>query len=328
MTYPILFALFVVLLLGQTLSAQTPASTPKTVSGGVINGKSTKLVKPVYPASAQAERATGAVNVLVTISEEGKVISAEAVSGHPLLRDASVQAALASTFNPTTLEGIPVKVTGIIVYNFVLPMSLIEMGFELARAERFEKDRELVLFSSIGAGLPESMTEERKDLTRLAKRYYVAPVEPKKEQTAGTESYSVGRYDPNKPQPNNNQTNEAKSSNEGRYQPDKVTVVAEPLITDPTQLIRELRVRIFERLDSPRAWLFSLGAKLQLLESELSDNERTKANLDDLTIHADNAPVRIAPDFVKKLRALIAVGERRDEESLKLIRELIPIWRK
>lgn len=90
-----------------------------TISGGVVNGKAVNLVKPPYPAAAKAVRAAGAVNVQVTIDEQGNVISAQAVSGHPLLRAASVQAARASTFSPTLLQGQPVKVTGIIVYNFV-----------------------------------------------------------------------------------------------------------------------------------------------------------------------------------------------------------------
>ena len=63
--------------------------TPKSISGGVLNGKATNLVKPPYPAAARAVRAEGAVNVQVTIDEEGNVISASAVSGHPLLRAAA-----------------------------------------------------------------------------------------------------------------------------------------------------------------------------------------------------------------------------------------------
>ena len=94
-------------------------NNPKTISGGVVNGKAVNLVKPAYPAAARAVRAAGAVNVQVTIDEQGNVISAQAVSGHPLLRAAAVQAAQTSTFSPTLLQGQPVKVVGIIVYNFV-----------------------------------------------------------------------------------------------------------------------------------------------------------------------------------------------------------------
>ena len=60
------------------------------------------------------------VVVQVTVDEEGKVISASAVSGHPLLRQAAVQAAYQARFSPTLLSGQPVKVTGTITYNFNL----------------------------------------------------------------------------------------------------------------------------------------------------------------------------------------------------------------
>jgi protein TonB len=92
---------------------------PKMVSGGVLNGKATSLPKPAYPAAARAVRAAGAVSVQVVISESGSVISANAVSGHPLLRAAAEGAARGARFSPTLLSGQPVKVSGVITYNFV-----------------------------------------------------------------------------------------------------------------------------------------------------------------------------------------------------------------
>jgi TonB family protein len=97
----------------------TPPPVPKKVSLGVINGKASRLVTPPYPPAAKAVRASGAVNVSVSIDVNGNVTSANAVSGHPLLRQAAEQAARASKFTPTVLSGQPVPVTGIIVYNFV-----------------------------------------------------------------------------------------------------------------------------------------------------------------------------------------------------------------
>ena len=55
----------------------------------------------------------------VMIDENGNVMSAHAVSGHPLLQAAAVAAARASKFTPTKLSGQPVKVNGVIIYNFV-----------------------------------------------------------------------------------------------------------------------------------------------------------------------------------------------------------------
>jgi len=92
---------------------------PKQISGGVLNGKATSLPKPPYPPAARAVRASGAVTVQVLIDESGSVVSATAVSGHPLLRAAAVQAARGARFSPTQLSGQPVKVSGVITYNFV-----------------------------------------------------------------------------------------------------------------------------------------------------------------------------------------------------------------
>ncbi len=93
--------------------------TPKLISGGVLNGKALQLVKPAYPAEAREAKAKGAVNVQVLIDEQGNVVSAKAVSGDLLLRAASEEAARNSKFSPVMISGIPVRVTGVIVYNFV-----------------------------------------------------------------------------------------------------------------------------------------------------------------------------------------------------------------
>jgi len=89
------------------------------ISGGVLNGKAISLPKPPYPQIARAAHAAGTVVVQVLIDENGSVVSAKAVSGHPLLQAVAVQAARQARFSPTKLSGQPVKVTGVIQYNFV-----------------------------------------------------------------------------------------------------------------------------------------------------------------------------------------------------------------
>ncbi len=101
---------------------------PKTISGGVINGKAVNLVKPPYPAAAKAANASGAVNVQVVIDENGNIISASAVSGHPLLRAVAEAAARQSKFVPTLISGNAVKVTGVIVYNFLAAQPTATVG--------------------------------------------------------------------------------------------------------------------------------------------------------------------------------------------------------
>jgi protein TonB len=95
----------------------TPPRAP--ISGGVLNGKAISLPKPAYPPIARQAHASGTVVVQVVIDENGNVISASAVSGHPLLRAVAVAAARGARFSPTKLSGQPVKVTGVITYNFV-----------------------------------------------------------------------------------------------------------------------------------------------------------------------------------------------------------------
>jgi len=88
------------------------------ISGGVLNGKAVSKPAPAYPAIAKAVRASGTVTVQVTVDEQGRVTSAQAVSGHPLLRAAAEAAARQARLTPTLLSGKPVKVTGVLTYDF------------------------------------------------------------------------------------------------------------------------------------------------------------------------------------------------------------------
>lgn len=98
--------------------APKPEKPKGPVSGGVMTGKAKLLPKPTYSAAARSVGAQGSVTVQILVDETGKVISAKALSGNPLLRSAAVEAAWKAKFDPTKLSGVPVKVTGIISYNF------------------------------------------------------------------------------------------------------------------------------------------------------------------------------------------------------------------
>jgi TonB family protein len=91
------------------------------VGSKLLNGRAVSLPTPEYPDAARAVGAKGIATVKLTIGEDGRVISAAAVSGHPLLRAAAVKAALEARFQPILVNGSPVKVSGIVTYNFVLP---------------------------------------------------------------------------------------------------------------------------------------------------------------------------------------------------------------
>ena len=96
-----------------------PEGPVRVNEGGILNGRAIRLPRPQLSERAWEERAGGTVVVVVTITEEGKVIRACAMNGHPLLWENAERAARASEFAPTILNGKPVKVTGVISYNFV-----------------------------------------------------------------------------------------------------------------------------------------------------------------------------------------------------------------
>lgn len=86
---------------------------------GVVNGRATVLPKPEYPLEAGTVKMQGTVNVEVAIDEEGNIISATAVSGSDVLRKACEDAAFKVKFIPLVLSGFKVKVSGVIIYNFI-----------------------------------------------------------------------------------------------------------------------------------------------------------------------------------------------------------------
>ena len=87
---------------------------------GLLQNRALSKPQPRYPYEAKEARIKGVVMVQIVVGEEGDVVTARAVSGHELLRDAAVDAACRSRFSPTKVSGRPVKVAGVITYNFVL----------------------------------------------------------------------------------------------------------------------------------------------------------------------------------------------------------------
>jgi TonB family protein len=104
------------------VSVPAPSATPPpgvTVKTGIlVVGKATKQVEPAYPPLALKAKISGKVGVEIIVDEGGNVIWAKASSGHPLLREAAVEAARQWKYEPTTLDGTPVKVLGAITLNF------------------------------------------------------------------------------------------------------------------------------------------------------------------------------------------------------------------
>jgi protein TonB len=96
------------------------APTTRQVSQGVLLAMVISLPQPPYPQLAKQIRIQGPVTVQILVDEQGRVLTAQPLSGHPTLLAAAKEAALRARFTPTKLSGQPVKVQGLITYNFVL----------------------------------------------------------------------------------------------------------------------------------------------------------------------------------------------------------------
>ena len=114
----------------QPTSSGTPTTTTKPATsdpsaeekfpaqGGFMNGKAVDLPKADYPEEARKASVSGTVQVQILVDETGKVVSAVATFGPEALRAAATKAALRAKFKPMIVDGAPVKVTGILTYDF------------------------------------------------------------------------------------------------------------------------------------------------------------------------------------------------------------------
>ena len=96
----------------------TPTPSNRVVNGGVLNGRAISLTTPSYPSAAKVMHASGQVMVEISVDEAGRVTSAHAISGHPLLRSSAESAARQSRINPVRIDNENVKTTGVLIYNF------------------------------------------------------------------------------------------------------------------------------------------------------------------------------------------------------------------
>jgi len=97
-----------------------PSSVPtgRDAADSSTLGESVVRVTPAYPDAARQNRVAGEVQVQVTVAEDGRVIEAFAVTGHPLLRQAAETAAQKWVFKPAILNGKPARVKGTVTFVF------------------------------------------------------------------------------------------------------------------------------------------------------------------------------------------------------------------
>lgn len=88
------------------------------INVGIVNKKAISLAKPQVPNQHLHGIVEQIVAVQVVIDESGKVISANAIFGHALLRGVCENASRQAKFPPTYITSKPFKINALLVYKF------------------------------------------------------------------------------------------------------------------------------------------------------------------------------------------------------------------
>ena len=90
------------------------------VAVGSLLSKARQRAAPSYPSIARAARVSGSVTVFLIVNEKGDVETVSRAEGPAQLQQAAIEAARRWKFNPTVIDGQPVRVSGYLSFNFTL----------------------------------------------------------------------------------------------------------------------------------------------------------------------------------------------------------------
>jgi TonB family protein len=288
--------------------AQEPP--PRAINGGVLNGKAISLPKPAYPPAARAVGASGAVSVQVLIDENGDVVSATAISGHPLLRAVAVPAARASKFSPTMLEGIPVKVSGIIVYNFVGTLSLARLTFALSHAEETGSFGRYSAPDSLASQLPEDWIQEKQILSSLTFEETVqaqTPTPPEKKPVKKQADESTASPLPKDTVRYTVKGDLSAAGSTGGYGSKKLDAKSVGTVQN---LLNLVETRASETEAS--TWTFELGKALGVLVANVQDSVKFQANLSTIESLVDRAPAGVVQFSLGQVKEFVNQAKKED----------------
>ena len=111
----------------------TPDKNKNSADDDITSSVAT-LPKPEIPQKLKWTKTEGLVNVEFSVNEKGDVFAAKAVSGINALKKPSETAALKSKFSPPTFEGEALRMSGVILYNFV-DAKTVEISLDKMRVE-------------------------------------------------------------------------------------------------------------------------------------------------------------------------------------------------
>ncbi len=103
--------------------APPKSSARVRVGESVMQNQTVSQPPPVYPQMARMARVQGAVVLHVVIDATGAVSNVRAVSGHPMLQQAAMDAVRQWRYRPFLVNGITVEVETVVTVNFKLESS-------------------------------------------------------------------------------------------------------------------------------------------------------------------------------------------------------------
>ncbi len=263
---------------------------------GNIKRKAIFLPKPVYPSEALEAGADGSVKVEVIIDQEGNVISATAISGPALLKNATEETARRTKFK--SVEGDQnVRETGFLIYNFAIEKAgWVKIGFDLAVIQKSPTLRPLNIPVIAKAFQPE-WTGEMEILAQLAG---MRRAEIETQSNAPTNNVPILRQTTTGKV---NGTTSSSSSIRGQI------LIPNPPTAEQTALSQNLIASLQSRLgnDESSLWKFNLGVNLiKAFEAYRDPQTRTEAAVA-LQQSADNTPSDISAEAAAALKNLINI---------------------
>lgn len=108
---------------GGTMPVAAPAPAPvirAIRTSSMLEGNLIRRIEPVYPPFARSARIQGRVVLVAVISKAGTIENLHALSGHPMLVPAAVDAVSQWRYRPYILNSEPVEVETQITVNFTL----------------------------------------------------------------------------------------------------------------------------------------------------------------------------------------------------------------
>jgi len=334
MRYQIILSVFLIVLCAASvvfaqnnspiLKDNTSGGTEETYKIGEVRGnikrKAVNLPKPIYPREALEAGADGIVKVEVVIDSEGKIVSAKAIEGHPLLIGISEETARKTKFRSLDPAVPDARETGVIIYNFALEKtSWMRIGYELAVLQKAPSMRPFNV-PRIAKTFESDWTGELEILKRLAEM-----------RRAEIESPNV---EPNNTKPifKTVPPGTVTGRVSGMSTMERQIIIPNPPTPERIALSQNLIAALQSRLASNESnlWKFNAGVNfIKAFELYRNPNERRNA-AQVIRESVESAPPEIPAETLGAMRRLIEIfesGDRRIETANEISQAMSTIFK-